>query len=417
MEGKNEELEAIKQIGEQVKAFKDSLAGKSDKTEIAEMLKTLDTLKANADKIDKMDLTKQLADIATQLKEMQEDVNTVRNASPKGENRKAQLIEEIKKFREEIKGIAKGSTNKELVLKALVLRSAITNNELDVDLPGVGQLATRKLSLYDLFPKFPVGKGTHAGVIRYYDWDEATIVRAAAAVAEGAAFPESTAKFKKGSISLQKIGDTLPVSEEFLEDEAMFAAELDFFLQTNVALKVDTDLYSATGAGNTITGLLASIDAYTPVASGILDPSLYDLIVKVSEIITSVGGSKYMPDFVAMNKRTINTMRLKKNLNGDYVVPPFATRDGMQIDSMAVVESNVFANDVMVVGDSRFGRIYEMDGVEITRGLTGAQFVEDEMTIKARKRLAFLIRAADKGGFLKVTSIATAINELGAAEA
>jgi hypothetical protein len=48
----------------------------------------------------------------------------------------------------------------------------------------------------------------------------------------------------------------------------------------------------------------------------------------------------------------------------------------------------------------------------LSRGYTGSQFVEDMMTLKARKRLALLVRTADKGGFAKVTSISAALTTL-----
>ncbi|WP_219334644.1 phage major capsid protein, partial [Oenococcus oeni] len=85
------------------------------------------------------------------------------------------------------------------------------------------------------------------GTIRYYDWDQATIVRAAAFRAEGAAFPESTASWVRRSVPIEKIGDTIPVTEEFMEDEEMFAAELAFFLETNVKLAKELSVYSGNG--------------------------------------------------------------------------------------------------------------------------------------------------------------------------
>lgn len=411
MEDSKELLEAIKGASDKLDKMK---ADKADKTEIAELQKSLNEMKANVDNITKEKLSEQLAAIKKAMEEMAEDVNAVRDNSKASKGRMNDLVEEIKKHKEEIKNIVKGNPGaKEFVLKALVDRADIANNERYLDVPEIGQLAHRSLSLYDLFPKFPVGTGTHAGVVRYYDWDEDTIVRAAAAVAEGVAFPESTAKFKKGSVSLQKIGDTLPVTEEFLEDEVQFAAELDFFLNTNVLLEVDRQLYAGDGTGNTIVGLISSINAYVPVSSAIPDPSIYDLIVKVAEVITTVGGSKYMPDFAVMNRKMINNMKLKKDANRNYVLPPFVSQDGNNVAGMRVVESNIFADNVMVVGDSRFARIYEMGGVEISRGMVGTQFTEDEMTIKARKRMAFLIKAADKGGFRKVTDISAALTTLG----
>ena len=319
------------------------------------------------------------------------------------------LKDELSANKEVLKEIAGGISNKEVVVKALATRASITNNEQAYDLPDLGQLATRKLSMYDIFPKLTVGDGNNNGVIRYYDWDEATIARAAAAVAEGAVFPESTAKFKKGSVSIQKVGDTLPVTEEFFEDAQMFAAELGMFLDTNVALEVDRQIALGDGTGNQITGLVASVDAFTPVASGIADASIYDLVVKVSESITSGGGSKYMPNFAVMNIADINKMKLKKDANNNYILPPFVTRDGANVAGITIIEANIIPANTMVIGDNRFARIYEKGGVEMSKGYSGTQFVEDEMTLKARKRLAFLIREADKGGFKKVTSISAAL--------
>ena len=331
------------------------------------------------------------------------------NATVIEKSRVVGLKEELEANKAVLKEIAGGISNKEVVVKALSNRASIANNEQAYDLPDVGQLATRKLSMYDIFPKLTIGDGNNNGVIRYYDWDEATIARAAAAVAEGIAFPESTAKFKKGSVAIQKVGDTLPVTEEFFEDAQMFAAELGMFLDTNVALEVDRQLALGDGTGNTITGLVASVDAYVPAAAGIADASIYDLLVKVSESITAGGGSKYMPNFAVMNIADINKMKLKKDANNNYVMPPFVTRDGSSVSGITVIEANIITANTLVLGDNRFARIYEKGGVEMSKGYSGTQFVEDEMTLKARKRMAFLIRAADKGGFKKVTSISAAL--------
>lgn len=364
--------------------------------------------KNNASKEDIQKLEDTNSKIIKEIEELSIRMKALTEAPAAGADKRLAAAKElVSKTREVLSGAIK-----EYVAKALTLRTSITNNEQAVDLTDIGQLATRRLAMYDLFPKFPVGEGNHNGVIRYYDWDEATIARAAAMVAEGAAFPESTAKWKKGSIPLQKVGDTLPVTEEFLSDEVMFAAELEFFLQTNVALVVDDQIANGDGTGNNLTGLVTSSNTYTPVASGITDASIYDLIVKVSEDITKTGGSKYVPNFAVMNIADINKMKLKKDANNNYVIPPFVTRDGQQVAGIVVIEANCITANTMVVGDSRFGRIYEMPGVEISRGTVNAQFTEDEITIKARKRLAFLIREADKSGFRKVTSISAALTTL-----
>ena len=296
-------------------------------------------------------------------------------------------------------------SNADVVIKADTLRTSIAANTQSFNLPDIGQLAHRKLTMYDLFPKFPVSESNNNGVIRYWDWDSATTARAAATRAEGAVFPESTAKWVLGTMPIEKIGDSLPVSEEFEADEAMFAAELGQFLETNVDLAIDTQLATGNGTTPNLKGLVTHVSAFSAIASGITDASIYDLLVKVSESITKTGGSKYSPDFAVMNIVDINKMKLKKDTANNYIIPPFVSRDGTQVAGIIVIESNVITANTMVVGDRRFARIYEKAGVVLSKGMINAQFTEDMSTIKARKRLAFLIRGADLGGFLKVSSI------------
>jgi hypothetical protein len=104
--------------------------------------------------------------------------------------------------------------------------------------------------------------------------------------------------------------------------------------------------------------------------------------------------------------------KLKKDGENNYILPPFVSSDGRNVDGMTVIEANIAPANSIIVCDKRFGRIYEKAGVELSKGYSGTQFVEDEMTLKARKRLAFLIREADKGGFRKVTNITTALATL-----
>ncbi len=319
------------------------------------------------------------------------------------------LMTEIKSNMDSLKTIASTISKDEVQLKTLVTRASVTNNEQAFDLPEIGQLAHRKMNAFDIFPKLAITGSNNNGVIRYYDWDSASITRAAAAVAEGAAFPESTAVFVKKSLNIEKIGDTLPVTEEFFEDEAMFAAELNMFLLTNVDLVIDNQIINGTGTSNQLKGLVTVAPAFTPAASGISDASIYDLIVKVTEEILAGQNSKYQPDFALMNIIDINAMKLKKDANDNYVMPPFVSRDGNEVAGIVIIEDNAVVANTMFVGDRRFGRIYQVGGVTVSQGTVGTQFTEDEMTIKVRKRLCFLIRDADNQGFREVTSISAAL--------
>ena len=359
-----------------------------DAERIAKMEKTIEALKTDA------------IETALRFKKITEKGDNYNDAND--------ALTELKNNMDTIKTLAKQGQG-EVVIKTDLVRSAIANNTQAQDVAGIGQLGSRKLTMYDLFRKVPMGTNNN-GTLRYWDWDSATTVRAAEMRAENTLFPESTATFQEYTLTLKKIGDTLPVSAEFYEDEAMFAAELANFLITNVALIMDYQICYGAGTGTNLTGLFTTATAFAPsTVTHVEQPTIYDLLRVIPEQITKTNGSKFTPDFAVMNISTINKMQLAKDANENYIMPPFVNRAGDVVGRLTVVESNVVNDDELLVGDSRRAVIYEKGGIELSRGTVDAQFTTDMETLKVRKRLALLVRNSDFGGFVKVTDIDAAL--------
>jgi hypothetical protein len=323
------------------------------------------------------------------------------------------MKKEFETVKDQIIKIGKGTQQGAIELKAITNVASVATNTAGYDIPDVGQLATAERNAYSIFPKLRISDNQNIRkTINYWDWDEATTVRSAAMVAEGGTFPESTATWKQYTMPIQKIGDTLTVSEEFMEDEQMFYAELGMFVRTNVEIIQNSQIITGDGTGNNLSGLVTVAPDYVPAASGISDASIYDLIVKLRESISTTGGAKYRVNFALMNISDINKMKLKKDANENYIMPPFVDRSGTVVDGLTIVEDNSVVANTMYVGDTRFARIYERVGYEVASMPVGTQFVEDAVTIKVRKRMAFLIRTVDRTGFKRVTSISAALTTL-----
>ena len=368
---------------------------------------TNEALEVLKNKIKELPTSEAVTKLEVDLGEALEQINKLKENAGKAKGSKKTFQEGFAEVKDDIIGIVKGTRSKEVVIKANTTRASIADSNSQLVLQGIGQLGFKRRGLYDFFNKIPVATGDHGGKVTYTDWDEETTVLAAAKVAEGGTFPEATAKFKSYSLDLVKIGSTLPVSEEFGEDQVSAAAELELFIDTDVQTKVDADLVNADGTSGNIKGVVVSVPSFTAVASGIPGANIYDLVKKVRTDITKNRGSKYSPDFVAMNDDTLDLLHLEKDANNNYIFP-----DKSNIGAITIVSDNNVADNVLVVGDSRYARIYEMGGTAISRGLKGDQFVEDMETIKARKRLLFLIRNVDQTGFRKVTSISSALTTL-----
>lgn len=341
--------------------------------------------------------------------ELKETVNQLKEAgttAPVGTI--ADIAKQLEENKEAIKGLAKRTTSKEIVIKADTVRSSVATANVGGNIPGIGQIQRIKRALYDICTKISLASNNNdTGVVPYIDWDEATTVANAAAVAENTAFNASTAKFKGYTLAIQKIGDTLPVSEEFFEDQQLAAGELKMFLETNVKSAVDDELINGDNTGAHLKGLIASCASYSlPAAGSVVDPNIYDLGISVETVITKTGGNKYNPNYWVMNKNTIDRLILKKDANNNYCFPtshPVYDR---------IVEDNNMDDNTMVVGDFRYARIYEKIGVTLSQGTVSTQFNEDMMTLKARTRLAFLIRTVDQTGFKKVLDIDAALAAL-----
>lgn len=346
------------------------------------------------------------------VNEVKESVQSLKDDSTK--EVKMTLKDEVKANKDSLKAISKGS-NDTVELKALTNRAAIDPNEISgLDLPGITPFGRTARTFYDFLSKQVIPlPADHGGTIRYRDWDEATTVRAAAAVAEGAAFPESTAKFKDYLLPVEKVGDTLPVTEEFFEDEATAAGELNLFLQNNVLDKCANDIIVGDGVSPNLQSIDSRAFAYTAPQAGIADANIFDLVTKVAEDITTDKGSKYQVDFILMNIADYNQLKLKKDADNNYIFDRLEEK----LAPLNVVVDNHVAAGSMYAGDSRYVTVYEMPGVEVSRGMVGQQFNEDEMTIKARKRLAFLIKNGNRDGFRKVADIDAALTTLATAPA
>lgn len=387
-------------------ALNEKIAGseKSAQEALTKAAEFLEKMEGKADKTETDELQNQFDALSAKMKEMEQKGT--------GDPKVKSLVDEIGEKKDSIRELMFKQSTKDIVLdvdiKADTVRASVATSEQSFHLPSIGQLGVKERNLYNVLPKINLGRGDHNGIVSYVDWDEDTTVRAAAAIAEGAVFPESTAKFKYYKEALKKVGDTLPVSEEFGEDQVSAAAELSRFIAVNVEQEISRQLAVADGTSNTFRGLINRSTTYTAVGAAITDANLKDLVRKMRTSMVKGRGSKYRPDIVVMNSDTFDQYYLKKDSQNRYL---FDDATGT-LAGMSVVEDNFIPDNQLIVGDRRFASIYQMGGIVLSEGLVSAQFVEDMKTLKARKRMMMLIREVDRTGFLLCADIEAALTTL-----
>jgi HK97 family phage major capsid protein len=288
--------------------------------------------------------------------------------------------------------------------KTDVTRASVTNHTLAMRLPGAGQLARQRNVIAPLFAQGTVGPNSN-GVVRYVD--QAAITNSAAPVAEAAQKPESAITWQEYTLPIEKYADTIPVTMEALDDVDFMESEINNLLLRNLADIKDNALWDGSGVTPNVTGIYTAADEYVAAASGITDANIYDLIVKMQESI--VGGTSYMPNYAIMNIADINAMRLHKDANNNYIIPPFAGPDGTSVGGIQIIASNSVTADTMLVGDFDFATLYSLGGLSLDVGWIDKQFVENMVTVRAEERFGLLTRTVHTNAFAKETGIAAAL--------
>jgi HK97 family phage major capsid protein len=382
---------------EVIASLKSDLANLKDGAITADSFK--EQMDAMAEANDIPGLKESIEKIGVSLKKIQDNGPVIEKSL------RDRLIENV----DMLKALRNGDKSKIMTLdnvKTTVLRSAVGSHTLAHRLTEIGQLATAGTVMAGLFRQGNVGPNNN-GTIRYVDQLAAT--RNAAAVAEAGTFPESALTWVERYLTIEKIGDSIPVSQESLDDVDFIEGEIRRLLEVNVALIEDNYLWDGTGTTPQMKGVYTSAGAFTVSPNSKVDGSVYDLIRSIKTGITNGNGAKYRPNIVVMNPADVDIMQSKKDANYNYIQPPWVSADGMNVAGLQIVESSVVTANTMLVGDFNYGTYWNSDNYTLELGWVASQFTADLMTLKARKRGGLLVRTVDEGAFKKITSISASL--------
>lgn len=346
---------------------------------------------------------------------------------------------EISKLRKEIKGTESGPTdsrsviakswdeNKGLIekmsngeqgkfaleLKTEVARASVSGNTMAHDMGGVGKKPVRSLFMEDLFMSGAVGPNSN-GVIRF--WDQTTLTRNAAAVAESGTIPESAITWTERTQKIEKIGDSIPVTMEALADVDFINSELNNFLLENVALKLDNDLLLGDGSTPNLAGIDSIATAYSVGAfvDKIDDANIFDVVSTAMTQLANNGlNSFYSATAILMHPTDVQLARLTKDANGNYVMPMWLSADGNSIEGVRVISNPLVTQNTCYVGDFNKGTVWSDGGVNLSIAQQhGTDWLDDVIRMKATVRKSLVVRNIHQDAFIKVSNIAQAILDL-----
>lgn len=262
-----------------------------------------------------------------------------------------------------------------------------------------------------LFPEYT----TSQSAVKYIE--EGTEVLNTRTIGEGTTFPEDDMRFAEKTANIEKVGTTIHVTEEQLEDEPQMRSIIEMKLFQRLARKLDNYFIHGQAAGSgspsatesPIFGGLDRMGTHTG-ASGILT------VAKDDEISTPNALHKACTDIESMayancsafimHPTNWHNIRTQQTADGIYLwgapsdeVMPRVWGRPVVINTNCTV-GTAFGGDFM-----NHAAVYSRVGVSLQYGYVDKDFTKDLQTIKIRERLG--IAFFRPKAFVKITGLPT----------
>ena len=261
-------------------------------------------------------------------------------------------------------------------------------------IPGlVIPAVTRPIQILDIVPD---GRTDQAAVVFM---EETTRTHAAAEAAEAALYAESTFVLTEQSSTVRKIGDSLPVTDEQMDDVAGVASYIDNRLIFGIRQRLDGQLINGNGTAPNLRGILNVAGIQTQAKGA--DP-VFDAVLKAAVKVRVTG--RAFPNAFVTHSNDWQDLRLTRTADGIYLLGNPNEPGPARLWGLAVVENDVIAENTGLVGDfANFCQLYERKGIEVQVGYVNDDFTKGRKTVRAQGRWAFATYRA--AAFCTVTGI------------
>ncbi|WP_073833037.1 phage major capsid protein [Pseudovibrio exalbescens] len=221
-----------------------------------------------------------------------------------------------------------------------------------------------------------------------------------AMVAEGAASPESSYGWEKADAKVKKISHHTNITEEALADADFLQTEIDTELRYGLDLEEEEQILAGDGTGENLIGLLTEAPAFV-APSGLPDATRID---RLRLAILQVALADYSVTDLVLNPLDWAAIEMQKDADNRYIFANPAAMTTPVLWGKDVIETNTMSAGEWLAGDlAMAATYYDRQRTEVLISSEhDTNFVEDMLTMKARKRVAMAIKrqaAMVKGNF------------------
>lgn len=242
--------------------------------------------------------------------------------------------------------------------------------------------ATRPIQVTQLIPSFPISQPS------FVYMEETTRTHSAAEKAEGVTYAESAFVWTQKSSPVQKITDSIPVTDEQLEDADQVQSLLEQRLAFGLRQKLDSQILVGSGTPPALRGINNVVGIQTQ-AKGTDDRIV--AFLKACTLIRFTGRAE--PSGAVFHPNDWLDIVLTQDAEGRFLFGnPFQGAGPTSLFGIPVAQSDAQTQNTGLVVDFRnFTRIDDRRGVRIQTGYVADQFKDGKLTLRADMRAAFTL--------------------------
>jgi HK97 family phage major capsid protein len=245
--------------------------------------------------------------------------------------------------------------------------------------------ATRPIQVLDLIPTFAINQAA------FVYMEETTRTHSAAEKGEGVAYAESAFAYTQRTSTVRKITDSIPVTDEQLDDEMQVRGILEQRLAFGLRQRLDGQILVGDGIAPNLLGINNVSSIQTQAKS--TDPTIAAFLKALTKVRFT---GRATPTGAVFHPNDWQDVLLTQNANGDFLFGnPFMGAGPTSLFGIPVALSDAQTeNTALIVDFANFTMLHDRKGVSVMLGYVADQFKEGEQTLRAEMRVAFTVTRA-----------------------
>ena len=349
-------------------------------------------------------------ELQTQIDKLNEKYDAMQLTEKQAEGFADHLIKSMPKMIEMYKD--RGKATSDFTMKSGPETMSVINTTgdgvvLEDRMPGINYAPERQPALLQVIRTSTTNSDTVTWVEKTDEQGEPAFKK------ELETYPQRSWKTIKRSALVKAIAVFAEYTREAMEDVDGFVAEVRRDLVEQIRLVLDANILNGTGGGSADAdhkGILEIAQAWDNDGFGLAKANIYDVLAVA---INQVQIEHHQPTGIMMHPSLAMAMKLTKDDNGNYVIPPFSAANGVRVDGLPVITNTLFdKKEILVMDSNKADYKIKRDWQLLMSDSHAENFTKGVITVTLTGRGALVIKNVDYKAFVHVSDYKTAITAL-----